>query len=228
MALSPYEELKWLFSELLNESLQAQDSSIVWEFLQLLDEGDREDLLQYLFGQALIAKVWWLAEDCLAYGLSIAPKDGCADGPLHVALYYCGDSPDVVAWMLDHGAELERRDWGQSNTTPLMHATALGLVAVVELLLQRGADPNARRVIDDDDTALMLAAKTGNKKIVELLLAYGAEIDRRNRWGQDAATLARSAGHGDVYQLILGRKSGEGQKATRGQTHIPGGVGKLH
>src|SRR5262249_9418330 len=175
MVASHLEQLNWLFTELLNECLRARNSAIVPEFLGLLDDVDREHLLQSLFGQALLAREWWLAEDCLAYGVSLAPKEGYEAGPLHVAMYYLRDSPDVIAWMVDRGAEIERRDGAEGNVTPLIYATGLGLNGVVKLLLERGADPNASTIIDDDDTALMLAAQTGNRRLAELLLAYGAQ-----------------------------------------------------
>lgn len=202
MVASHHEDLKWLFSELLSECRRVHNSTIVSEFLGLLNDEDRRHLLQSLFGQALVTREWWLAEACLSFGFPISPPQECADGPLHVAMYYCGDAPDVVGWMLNHGADIERRDWAQANTTPLIHASVLGLSGVVELLLERGADPNASTEIDNDDTALTLAAKTGNRRVVELLLAYGAQVGRRNRWGQDAAELARSAGHEEVYNLL--------------------------
>jgi hypothetical protein len=200
---SHYEELKWLFAELLNECLRARNTSIVSEFLGLVNDAEREDLTQFLFWGALLARDWWLAEDCLALGVSMSPQEGYSDGPLHVAMCYYGDSPDVIGWMLDHGAEIERRDWAKANETPLIYATALGLIGVVELLLQRGADPNASTITDNDDTALILATKRGDKRLVELLLAHGAQVDWKNRWQQDAATLAQTAGHEDVSRLIV-------------------------
>ncbi len=117
-------------------------------------------------------------------------------------MYFCGDSPAVIAWMLAHDAEIERRDLAQSNTTPLIHATVASLNDVVELLLQCGANANASTIIDDDDTALMIAVKAGNERVVKLLLAYGAETTRKNRWGQDAETLARLRGHFGLCHLL--------------------------
>jgi hypothetical protein len=203
------DQLSWLFTELLQECFRARNSAIVPEFLGLLDEVDREQLLTYLFVEALRTREWWLAEDCLAYGVSLAPHDACEDGPLYLAMYYLRDSPDVIAWLLDRGAEIDRRGWSYANVTPLIYATSYGLSNVAELLLERGADPNASTKVDNDDTALMCAAESGNRRLVELLLAYGAEVGRKNRWGQDAASLARSAGHDEVYHLLMEHKSQE-------------------
>jgi ankyrin repeat protein len=53
----------------------------------------------------------------------------------HAAL---GDHPDVVAFLLDRGADANARD--QFGDTPLIVACAKGHAATAALLLKRGAD----------------------------------------------------------------------------------------
>ena len=57
----------------------------------------------------------------------------------HAAL---GDHADVVAFLLDHGADVNARD--QFGDTPLIVACAKGNAATAALLLARGADPSLK------------------------------------------------------------------------------------
>ncbi len=196
------DQLAWLSAEVLRECLRSRESSIVSEFAAVLNEDDRDILVESVFWQAILAKEWWLAEQCLSRGMSLSPQEGYVDAPLHTAMDHCRDATDVVAWLLDHGAEIERRDWSYANTTPLIRATYLGLLNVVGLLLERGADVNASTGVDDDDTAIIVAAKHGDADLVKLLLAHGALPDRKNRWDQDAASAAQAWGHTHVAQML--------------------------
>ena len=188
------EALKWLFSQLSDEALRRGDFSIVHEFLPVFDEFERQELLRFLFWESLRSRVWWLAEECLTCGISVSPSEAYADGPLHTAMRLLDDCADVIAWLLAHGADIERRDLADGNTTPLIHAARAGLNGVVKLLLQKGADPNASTIVDDDETPLMIASETGNHEAVSLLLSGGADIMRKDRWGQDAGERARRKG----------------------------------
>lgn len=196
------EQLEWLCGDVLRECLGSHSTSIISEFDRTLSADDREYLVQCVFWRAVIAKEWWLAEECLMHGMSLVPRDGCVDSPLHLAMQYCGDATDTISWLLDHGADIERRDWSLGNATPLIYAALIGCHEVVELLLNRGANINAGTEIDDDDTALIVAAKAGDEKLARLLLSHGANLDRKNRWGQDASTAARSHGHIQLAQLL--------------------------
>ena len=54
-------------------------------------------------------------------------------------------SRNVIAWLLKlTGAEIERRDLAQSNTTPLIHDRYGGLNDIVELLLQMWGRPKCK------------------------------------------------------------------------------------
>jgi ankyrin repeat protein len=52
------------------------------------------------------------------------------------------DHPDVIAYLADHGADLNARD--QFGDTPLMAACAKGNAASATLLIERGADASLR------------------------------------------------------------------------------------
>jgi len=186
--------MAWLIDELYSECLKSGNYSIVKEYLPILDDTEQYELSNHLFWKALIGRKWWLAEICLSNGVCLVPRETYDCGPLHNAMSFCGDSPDIIEWLLAHGAEINRRDWSQANSTPLIHATASCLNETVDLLLRHGANPNESTIIDNDDTALLMAIKTNNVKAIKLLLEYGADSTIKNRWNQDAATLAKQKG----------------------------------
>lgn len=55
-------------------------------------------------------------------------------------------NPEMLTLLLDHGANIESRDW--NDQTPLLDATFDALPETVALLVKRGANPNAVRSIE--------------------------------------------------------------------------------
>jgi ankyrin repeat protein len=76
---------------------------------------------------------------------------------------------DVVAHLLDHGAEIDAR--ADNGFTALIAAARGGHEETVVLLLKRGANPNARD--DRGETAMDYALRGENTKIFERLRAAG-------------------------------------------------------
>lgn len=93
--------------------------------------------------------------------------------PLHLAAYF--GHPDVVAFLLDRGADIEARTTnpGLRGVTPLHSAAAGGTTEVAVLLLERGADPNATQ--PGGWTALHQAAAAGNVALCKALLRHKAK-----------------------------------------------------
>ncbi|MDX2272347.1 MAG: ankyrin repeat domain-containing protein [Cyanobacteriota bacterium] len=92
--------------------------------------------------------------------------------PLHEAVW----SKDVaqVQALLDAGTDPDQKNSG--GRTPLMAASGLGLLDIVNLLLERGADVN---ILDNviGISALHLAAQGGNVGVAATLLKAGAPIN---------------------------------------------------
>ncbi len=193
---------EWLIRELITEYLRHRDFGLAREFLDDLDEIERDAVIQGIFWYALNHTDWELAEHCIDAGYPIAPQaEDVSDwGPLNDSLSLIGNRVDVVQWLLEHGAEVDRR--GDCNATVLIDAAGRGFKDIVDLLLAKGADVDAGTIVDDDVTALMCAAETGHCEIVETLLEYGADAKRKNRWGVDAAQLADTAGNDEIAALI--------------------------
>ena len=78
---------------------------------------------------------------------------------LHAAV--SSNQPQIVAWLLDAGADVNARQ--QMDYTPLMGAAANARVDILELLLSRGADPSLQTT--DGKTAAALAREHGHDAV---------------------------------------------------------------
>jgi uncharacterized protein len=80
----------------------------------------------------------------LALVRRLAERGAAINQPGWSALHYAatGPAPQVVAWLLDHGAALDARS--PNGTTPLMMAARYGNEQSAELLLAKRADTEAR------------------------------------------------------------------------------------
>jgi ankyrin repeat protein len=95
--------------------------------------------------------------------------------PVHACIY--DDKPEWLEWLLDHGANIERREQDYGST-PLLTAVVHRHKRIIRTLVQRGAD--ATRAMDcaqrglagayEDDPSL---DREGYREIVELLRALG-------------------------------------------------------
>jgi hypothetical protein len=98
--------------------------------------------------------------------------------PLHAYIY--DDKPEVVEWLLDHGADIERReqDYG---ATPLTSAVVMRRKRIIPILIGRGArtDGQLKRARDGLAGAYEAADasldREGYREIVELLQTLGVE-----------------------------------------------------
>ncbi len=118
---------------------------------------------------------------CLDAGADIdGPDDGFFGSPFHAAAGVTRH-PEVIALMIEAGADVDARDW--NGGTPL-HSAATGNPhpGVVAALLDAGADPNARDL--DEVTPLHMAARSNeNPETVTALVEAGADPDARGPAG---------------------------------------------
>jgi ankyrin repeat protein len=86
------------------------------------------------------------------------------------------EHPDVVRYLLRHGAEVDKPGRpGNWDITPLNRAAIVGAVGSIRVLLEYGADIN--RPAGDGDTPLMTAARAGHQEVVKTLIQSGADIN---------------------------------------------------
>ncbi len=88
--------------------------------------------------------------------------------------------------------------------TPLIHASRIGRLDLVQLLVQHGVNVNL--VMGGYTSALSVAAEAGHIEIVRLLLAHGAQTDLYGVGGQGPITLAIQSGNAQIVQLLLQSK----------------------
>jgi ankyrin repeat protein len=109
--------------------------------------------------------------------------------------------PEVVRFLLGHGADVDRVARNeQIQTTALQAAAASGDFESSALLLGAGADPN--RAQKGGFTALHAAAVNGDEPLAGLLIAHGADRSARIDDDQTPAELAAVRGHAELAALL--------------------------
>ncbi|MCL6622712.1 MAG: ankyrin repeat domain-containing protein [Syntrophobacterales bacterium] len=167
----------------------------------------------------------------LAAGMSPHTRDKRGNAALILAAQH--GKPEIIALLLDKGAERETRD-PLEGRTPLLWAVARNRLEAVALLLERGAevaaaDRHGRNVavtaalysradllalladkgvpLSGQDaqgrTLLMLAATAGRADNVRLLLERGADPNARDPKGRTALMLAAMAGRREAVKALL-------------------------
>lgn len=110
---------------------------------------------------------------------------------------------EMVAYMLQHGADVNQTDLLDGNT-PLHLAAEWGDLPMVQLLLQH--KPNLRAATSDGRfLPLHFAAGNGHAEIVNLLLAAGAKVDAKSLTRQTPLYNAAEKGHLAIVELLIAK-----------------------
>ncbi len=88
-----------------------------------------------------------------------------------------------------------------NGMTPVMTASSMGEVRIVELLLNSGADPNKRG--SANRTALQYAAEKNHIAVVRKLLEFGADIDAYDNTRLTPLIMAADRGYTDLGILLI-------------------------
>ncbi len=141
--------------------------------------------------EAIILRDGQRLESALAAGWD--PNQRSEDGftPLSLAAFF--DNAEAFDLLLPLTADVNAAARNSQQVSALHAACAKRNTAMVEKLLLAGADPN--QVQADGFTPLHAAAQHGDGAIAGLLLLAGARVRHTNSKGDDAAALARKAGH---------------------------------
>lgn len=124
------------------------------------------------------------------------------DNALENALIKVTKNNDVelVSSLLKDGFEVDAREKGYFEWTPLMWACNRSLLKIIEILLDKGADVNVRD--QEEWSSLILTSGRGDLEIVKLLIERGAEVDTM---GEQWASVhwAAADNHPELLQLLL-------------------------
>lgn len=185
-----------------------------WGALAFACWNNHKDMVELLIrkGASLKSPALWCAvfqgnkgivELLLAKGAVVEDTGSKAWQPLHVAVEK--GYGDLVQLLLEHGADVNRRYWG--NRIPLHEITywKKDHVEITQLLLAYGAEVNA--VDSYRETPLHKAAREGLTGAVSLLLEKGARLDIINDMEQTPLDLADHEGRQAVVRLLLSMHS---------------------
>jgi ankyrin repeat protein len=118
--------------------------------------------------------------------------------PLHYAAFF--GRPELVALLIEHGADVNAVADNPTRVSPLHSAAACANVESCRLLLAAGANPDAQQ--QAGYTALMSAALHGNRELADALLDSGAAIGIASEDGRTAADFAREGEHDELAELL--------------------------
>ena len=119
------------------------------------------------------------------------------------------DHSEIVALLLDAGAEIEHRILHTDDATPLLFAAACGRMETVKLLIDRGAD---REACDGYwNNALHYAAESGQAEVAEWLGEIAPHLLTMTNTTEDGESLypnevAHQCGHINLAASLRGRR----------------------
>jgi len=120
--------------------------------------------------------------------------------PLGLAAFLGGS--EVVAVLLERGADPDDDADNRFGVRPVNAAAAAHDHETMRLLLAAGADPNAAQ--QGGFTPLHTAAHTDDVEMARLLLAHGADPSLAAHDGRDSARIAADDGSARVAALLAG------------------------
>ncbi|KAJ8728142.1 hypothetical protein PYW08_016527 [Mythimna loreyi] len=107
---------------------------------------------------------------------------------------------NLVSYLLDLGSPVDPMD--DTNSTPLMLASAAGRVDVVKLLIYKGADINKKTMIRKQ-SPLHYACSKGHLELAKLLIDFGADVNAADVTGATPLQRAAAQGRSAIVALLL-------------------------
>jgi len=139
--------------------------------------------------------------EAIRKGADINACDEDGRSPLMHAILAEDADPEIVRLLIDNGANVNLKDYGQEWTA--LHFAARDChIEIVKILIDNGAEIDPRNTFGN--TPLMEAVYNckGNPEIIEMLLIYGADKNAVNNYGVSPASLAEIMTY-DVIKEIL-------------------------
>ena len=210
---------KWLVSPLLLAALLTKPISLCFG-QSLTDTPVQKATLDKAFIKAVRQGDDKTAYSLVKRGISVNTKDPHGDPALMLAAEY-GDDDTVIAFLLDHGANVDAR--GSKATTALIMAAAQARPSTVKLLLERGADPKHKDSLSE--TALLWATLNPFDQApivatVKVLVSHGAEINTCDKDGLSPLMTVTLWGHDVVVKQLLDLGANVNAAGTGGRTAL--------
>lgn len=118
--------------------------------------------------------------------------------PLGLACYF--GHLDIVKFLIEHGADVNKASSNAFRVAPLHSSTAISNFEITEYLLRNGADVNVKQ--QSGVTPLHSAAHNGQPKIVQLLIDYGSDINAITSDGKTPFDMATEKGYHETAELL--------------------------
>src|SRR5580658_470331 len=178
----------------------------------------------------------------------VTAQDLQGETPLHHALIQ--RSPEMVAFLLAHGADVNQRD--SDGWTPLMTAAYCNDAPDIKTLAAKGGDPNAvsrqnftplgiatqygkdeaalalvavgadpnRAIGEAGYTPLMLASANDAQGLARALLGKGADVNAHNGGAVTALMIAAANGRAEMVELLMHAGANVNAQTERGDTAL--------
>jgi ankyrin repeat protein len=150
--------------------------------------------------EAIILRDGARLEAALASGWDANARSPDGFSPLSLAAFF--DNAEAFELLLPLTSDINAPAKNAQQVAALHAAAAKHNSAMVEKLLRAGANPN--QVQAEGFTPLHAAAQHGDATMAGLLLLFGADATVKNAKGEDAAMLARAAGHEWLAERLAG------------------------
>ena len=184
----------WILAQM--EPLSDEEKTArLWGMYDLVGRGGSLSMLHHLEkadpstekneSLTLLNAVMWNRIPMVRYLLSKPELKSRLNAKDESCLLFLAQSPEMVRFLINHGADLEARD--KDGQTPLMRTSSSSWNPPENTLvmLKHGADATAQD--NNGNTALMYAADGAT---VDILMRYGADIRIKNNQGQTALDLS--------------------------------------
>lgn len=120
--------------------------------------------------------------------------------PLGLACYF--GHLEIVKYLVNHGADVNRASSNSFHVAPIHSATAISDYEITAFLLEHGADVNAKQ--QSGVTPLHSAAHNGKLNIAKLLVDHGADIHAKTSEGKTPADMAFEKNYTEVGEYLTG------------------------